>query len=239
MCLERRRLPQTKKILKALLAIDKRITDENLPLRFAIHSGETTHTEYPFDTNIATLLSLKNCKRIGHCVSLWKYPALIDKIKQQHINIELCPISNRLMGYVNTIENHPGISYISQGISCSISSDNQSATGYDYVTFDWFECILRWKLSLQEIRSLCVNSIDASFVSKEVKAKMINDFDRDWSSWLSQLMRSGSDGGSNLMCISCNVKVCSKAALLKHLDTKSHAKKSAKSRYAPKKMALP
>lgn len=224
-----------KKMYAALKRFDDDITNIPLNLRFSIHAGETTTTDFPVDVNIATSLFLNNCKRIGHCVSLWKYPNLIQIIKERNINVELCPLSNKLLGYVDKIENHPGISYIAQGVSCSINSDDPSAFGYDYVTFDWVECILRWKLSLTEIHQLCIDSINGSFVNDSIKTDMIDAYNKRWLQWLQNLSQylqplSGGNNKRTLICVSCNVTSGSKSAFIKHLNTVGHAQKCSKSK---------
>ena len=57
----------------------------------------------------------KNCfkaaklgsKRLGHGLNLLRNPKAIEIIKQKGITVEVCPLSNILLGYVNDLNWHP------------------------------------------------------------------------------------------------------------------------------------
>ena len=139
---------------------------------FSIHSGETNEINQPFDENIFTLINsnIVHNIRIGHGLSIWKYPYLIELLKYKYnIHIELAPLSNKILGYINDIKNHPGFNYLRNRLSVSINPDDPSFFGYNYVSYDWYEVIINWKLTTRDIWTLIYNSI--MFSSFDVKRK--------------------------------------------------------------------
>ena len=64
--------------------------------------------------------------RVGHGLSLEKYPVVIQSYKDHDIHIELNPISNYIMGHTTDFSKHPGKQYINKGLRVSINSDDGS-----------------------------------------------------------------------------------------------------------------
>ena len=105
--------------------------------------------------------------------------------KDLNIHIELCPLSNYILGYVKNIEEHPGKKLLENNINVSINSDDPSIYNYDYVTYDWVFIIALWKLEYDSIKKLIINSIDFSSATKEKKIEMKTDFEFKFNLWKS------------------------------------------------------
>lgn len=60
-------------------------------LPFVFHGGETLHTLT--NTNLFDVLLLGS-KRIGHGINLAQHSYLLEKIKQEEVCLEICPVSN-------------------------------------------------------------------------------------------------------------------------------------------------
>ena len=77
--------------------------DKKFELPCYFHSGETNdrNNENVYDA------FLLDSKRIAHGIQLSIRPHLIEMIKKKNISIEACPLSNRILGYVNDLRNHP------------------------------------------------------------------------------------------------------------------------------------
>ena len=169
--------------------IDTLINDCN-KLNYTIHSGETNSKE--IDENLLSIILLKNkypekTVRVGHGISLINSPSLMNIYKKLDIHIELCPLSNYILGYTPNLKNHPGKQYIKSGLNVSINSDDPSIYNYHYVSYDWFIVLGLWNLTKDEIKQLCLNSINSSFMSNNQKlffyTKLNNDFDKWWSKY--------------------------------------------------------
>ena len=72
-------------------------------LQFYWHSGESYQRS---NTELADAILL-GTKRIGHGFGLIMRPDLLQKVKEQNICVECCPVSNKILGYVHDLRTHP------------------------------------------------------------------------------------------------------------------------------------
>ena len=77
--------------------------EDPLKFDFFLTSGES-HQRANKNLIDAVLL---NSKRISHGLSLFQSPRLVEVIKERNSCIEVCPISNMLLGHVTDLRNHP------------------------------------------------------------------------------------------------------------------------------------
>ena len=123
-------------------------------------------------------------KRIGHGFALQQHPDLIKMVKDQNICIECCPVSNRVLGYVHDMRCHPTRALLAQGVKVSISSDDHGFFDSPGVTLDWLIAYLAWGLSLNDMKQLCINSIEYSSVSAADKKALTEFFNYKWTVFL-------------------------------------------------------
>jgi len=155
-------------------------------LNYTLHSGET-HVSNKIDTNLVSILELANSGkivRVGHGLSLVNNENLMKLYKDLNIHIEICPLSNYILGYVKNIEQHPGKKLLENNINISINSDDPSIYNYDYVTYDWLFIIALWKLDVDNIKKLIINSIDFSSATIEKKIEMKTALELKYNLWL-------------------------------------------------------
>ena len=69
---------------------------------------------------------LLGAKRIGHGYSILKHPLLIKKYIDKDIALELCPISNELLGLCGNAREHPFPALLAAGLHCTLNADNPS-----------------------------------------------------------------------------------------------------------------
>lgn len=153
-------------------------------LPYFFHAGESGwgHDKNPYD---AVLLK---SKRIGHGFNLVHFPNLMQEIKKQNICIEICPISNQVLGYVKDLRIHPAVGYLKQGVPCIISSDDPMLFKTYGLTYDFWEAIMAWNLSLADIKQLCMNSILYSSLSDEEKSKMLEHWNKEWTLFVRHIL---------------------------------------------------
>ena len=99
-----------------LLAAKKKNPD----LVFRFHAGESVQSA---NSQVYDAILLGS-KRIGHGFGIIKHPSLIEKVKEENICIEACPVSNHLLGYINDLRSHPVRSLLTKGVKVSISPDD-------------------------------------------------------------------------------------------------------------------
>jgi adenosine deaminase CECR1 len=89
-----------------------------------------------------------------------------------------------VLGYTLDLRTHPVSYMLSRGIQASISSDDPGFFGYEGVTLDYVYAVGAWQLDMKDIKQLSLNGIKYSSVSKEVKGKVREAFDKDWQEWI-------------------------------------------------------
>jgi len=127
------------------------------------HAGET-HDRMRF--NLHDSISFDTC-RIGHGFQLQLFPYLQEQCKQKDICIEVCPLSNMVLGYTNDLRTHPMNILLCKGVQASINSDDPGLFGYEGVTLDWVYAVGAWQLDLRDIKKLNLNGIKYSSLSQE------------------------------------------------------------------------
>jgi adenosine deaminase len=88
-------------------------------LGIEIHAGEWCGPEL-----VREALEYGFPDRIGHGVSLFQDPKLIDLFQKQQLHIELCPTSNLKTGSISQIEEHPVAKARESGFHFSINTDD-------------------------------------------------------------------------------------------------------------------
>jgi adenosine deaminase CECR1 len=148
------------------------------------HAGETHDQEI---SNIHDSVLL-NSKRIGHGFQLTLFPYLVKEVKERDICVEICPLSNMVLGYTLDLRMHPCRFLLSQGVQASISSDDPGFFDYRGVTLDYVYVTLAWELDIADLKKLSLNGIKYSSVSSDVK-KHLNEevFPNKWKAWVEWL----------------------------------------------------
>ena len=80
-------------------------------MQFYFHAGETLKENSEVKNDIYTAI-LMNPERIGHGLSLIRHPILIPIVVEKNICVEINPISNYVLGFVDNMKNHPLGNYI-------------------------------------------------------------------------------------------------------------------------------
>ena len=75
------------------------------------------------DGNLLDAL-LTGAKRIGHGFALATHPYIMAHMKKQNICLEVCPISNEILGLTPRIKGHTMYSLLANDVHCTVNSDN-------------------------------------------------------------------------------------------------------------------
>lgn len=155
-----------------------------IDLPFYFHDGEST---LPTDDNLYDAVLLDS-RRIGHGINLFRYPVLFDKIKKQGIALEVCPLSNQILGYVENLRMHPAAEYINRGIPLTISSDDPQLFDYTGLSYDYWSAYMAWNLSLAQMKQIALNSLLYSAMNETEKQTAIAHFEKEWDVWINKVM---------------------------------------------------
>lgn len=93
------------------------------------------------------------------------FPELQKFIKEKDICMEVCPISNMVLGYTKDLRSHPVSYLLTRGVQVSISSDEPTILGYEGVTLDYVYVVCDWMLTIRDLKKLALNSIRYSTTS--------------------------------------------------------------------------
>eukprot|EP01080_Neovahlkampfia_damariscottae_P012692 gene12692-6586_t len=167
------------------LRIMKEAKEKNVDFKFIIHGGESLDAI----ENLYDLILLES-KRIGHGFNLFRYPKLYDLIKEKDICLEVCPISNHVLGYVDDLRNHHAIGYLANNIPMVISPDDPGMMGYQGVTHDYFVAMVYWDLDLSGIKKLILNSIKYSTLYSDQKKDLQAMWEVKYDSFLDDVIKN-------------------------------------------------
>lgn len=90
---------------------------------FLFHCGETLDVGSETDANLLDALLLKS-KRIGHGFALARHPYVMERMKKEGICLELCPISNEVLGLTPRASGHAMYNLLANNVHCTVNSDN-------------------------------------------------------------------------------------------------------------------
>lgn len=148
-----------------------------------LHAGESNSV---FNKNILDISSLDN-PRIGHGLNLIYFPKTMELIRKQNKLVEVSPISNQILGYVSDLRNHPARVLLSNGIQCSINSDDPSVYGYEGLGYDFWVAFVAWELDVKALKKLVFNSISYSSLNESEKKKALLYLDRQWNDFVQKM----------------------------------------------------
>lgn len=96
----------------------------NVEIPLLLHCGETLESGTgTTDENVLDALLL-GAKRIGHGFALARHPYIMEKMKQAGVCLEVCPISNEILGLTPRVGGHAMYSLLANNVHCTVNSDN-------------------------------------------------------------------------------------------------------------------
>ena len=166
------------------LKLKKQIEQEDLDFNLYLHDGESSwmHVSNLYD---AVLLG---SKRIGHGFNLFRFPQLMQLVKEKEICIEVSPLSNQILGYVRDLRMHPASTYIRNGLDVVISSDDPQLFDYKGLSYDFWTAYMAWELDLATLKELCRNSIEHASLTDEAKANALEVWEGRWQSFVADAL---------------------------------------------------
>ncbi len=161
-------------------------TKEEAPsLHVTLHAGETTKKS---NTEIKSAVTL-GAERIGHGFNLYMHPELEKTLKKRNITLEVCPISNKTLGYCFDLSKHPATEYIRRGLNVTLGDDDPAYQMCSSLVDDVFVAAAFWNLSLDDMKKLFKNSITSSFLPKERKKVLMKEWKKQWECFEEETIR--------------------------------------------------
>lgn len=166
--------------VEQFLKLDSIIKTENLDFALYLHDGESSwmHVSNLYD---AVLLG---SRRIGHGFNLFRFPNLMNLVKERNICIEVNPLSNQILGYIRDLRLHPANTYMRMGVDCVISSDDPQLFDYQGLSYDFWSAYMAWELDLSGLKELSKNSLKHAALSEEEKKEALQIWEKRWNTFV-------------------------------------------------------
>lgn len=105
------------------LAFREKCAAAGLDIPFLFHCGETLECGSDTDGNVVDALLLGSA-RIGHGFALPRHPYVMEQMKGRGVCVELCPVSNEVLGLTPRVGGHALYALLANNVHCTVSSDN-------------------------------------------------------------------------------------------------------------------
>lgn len=135
-------------------------------LRLTAHAGESMGPE-----SIWSAMNI-GAERIGHALSAQHDPELLAILAERQIPLELNVTSNIRTGCCSEYDLHPVKDYFESGLMVTINSDDPPMFG-SHLLGEYILVQERFGFTLDQMRELAANSVEASFLRPERKLRLL------------------------------------------------------------------
>ena len=132
------------------------------------HAGEEGPPEYIWDS-----INLLNVKRIDHGVQCLHDKKLVEKLCKDKTPLTVCPLSNIKLRVFNKLKEHNLKKMLDEKLIVMVNSDDPAYFG-GYLNKNLIEIQSALDLSIDDIKTLIINSFKASFLNEEKKMEWIS-----------------------------------------------------------------
>jgi adenosine deaminase len=140
--------------------------DLNVPL--TVHAGETGRPE-----SIWEAVDLLNAARIGHGIAAHKDKALMQKLAESNIPVEVCFTSNYLLGVVAPDSEHPFRALNEAGVCVTVNTDDPILFNETTLSLEYYGLIRANMITISDLPKLLERSAEASFLIGPEKTALI------------------------------------------------------------------
>jgi len=135
------------------------------------HAGEEADVSY-----IDEAIKLLDIQRLDHGVQANKSDELMKYLKETQLPLTVCPNSNIELKVFNTMDEHNVKELLDYGLNVTINSDDPSYFK-GYLNDNFIGVYKNLNLDKNDIIKLAKNSINASFITPELKSKYLKMID--------------------------------------------------------------
>lgn len=87
---------------------------------------------------------------------------LLDRVRRHRICLEVCPISNQVLGLIRDMRNHPATVYSALNVPMVIASDDPGFWGATGLSYDFYYALMSFtgvETGLTYVKQLVLNSL--------------------------------------------------------------------------------
>jgi adenosine deaminase len=144
-------------------------------LRRTIHAGEDGPAE-----NIRIAIDELGCERVDHGFRLLDDEQLTKEVVEQQIPLTVCPTSNVVIAnVVPDVASHPFARQRERGVLVTVNSDDPGMMRFD-IADEYAAVAAAYSYSLEDMESISLAGIDASFAPDDEKRALRERFLREF-----------------------------------------------------------
>jgi aminodeoxyfutalosine deaminase len=140
-------------------------------LHLTCHAGESTGPQ-----SVWAALNI-GAERIGHALSAQQDPELLEILAERQIPLELNITSNLRTGCCPDLMEHPVRLYFEAGLMVTLNSDDPPFFGANLLD-EYLLAHREFEFSLEQLREIAANSIEASFLKPDRKLALLGEIER-------------------------------------------------------------
>jgi adenosine deaminase len=151
---------------------------KELGFRLTAHAGEAAGPQ-----SVRDVVELLEVERVGHGVRAIEDSVLIDILRERNIPLEVCITSNICTNIYSSVEAHPFKKLYDEGLFLTVNSDDPPMFGSD-ITGEFLLINEKLDFSLDAIKDLSLNAVNASFLDESKKGKFKKQINSYWENLL-------------------------------------------------------
>ncbi|ROW08424.1 hypothetical protein VMCG_03294 [Cytospora schulzeri] len=159
---------------------------------FLFHCGETLEVGTGTDDNLLDALLLRS-KRIGHGFALARHPYVMERMKRENVCLEVCPISNEVLGLTPRANGHSVYNLLANNVHCTVSSDNGTLFN-STLSHDFYQVMIGKKnMTLFGWKQLIEWSLEHSCMSKDEYGAVHREWAKRWDEFVGEIIKEFGD----------------------------------------------
>ncbi|HEY1742995.1 MAG TPA: adenosine deaminase, partial [Granulicella sp.] len=116
-------------------------------------------------------------ERVGHALSAQFDPELVEVLAEKQIPLEINVTSNIRTGCCPNFDEHPLRHYFDSGLMVTLNSDDPPMFGSNLLE-EYILAQERYGFTLEQMRELAANSVEASFLPPERKLALLRKIEQ-------------------------------------------------------------
>ncbi|KAM4063175.1 adenosine/AMP deaminase domain-containing protein [Hirsutella rhossiliensis] len=170
-----------------LLDFKHRCAAAGVEIPLLLHCGETLEVGSATDGNVVDALLL-GARRIGHGFALARHPHVMQQMKARGVCLELCPISNEILGLTPRVGGHAMYALLANNVHCTVNSDN-GALFRSTLSHDFYQVMVgKADMDLYGWKQLVLWSMEHACLDEAERGAMLREWERQWDEFLEWML---------------------------------------------------